>query len=197
MENAASSSCCSSRPQCATDAAVRGRARRGAGAERPVMRCYCSSAERRRSWCSNEGGRRSLPSRRTTRSVRGAALRAERVTRVSPRTAGAAVEAPVVRAGAVQAVSAVGRCPRVRPNPSTRTSSSVKRCLGFPLQGGCLVFAFQSRSECVIEVAVRQRTDCTSTNGIVAPRRARTQIRTAQQGSIRSACWGVIASAEG
>jgi len=45
------------------------------------------------------------------------------------------------------------------------------------------------------EGAVRQRTDCTSTNGLVAPRRVRTQIRTAQPGSIRSAGLGAIAAA--
>jgi len=122
MENAASSSCCSSRPQCATDAAVRGRARRGAVAGRPVMNFCGRSAKLQRSWCSDDWGRRSLSSRGTTRSVRGTALRAELVTRVSPRTAGAAVETLVVRAGAVQAVCAVGRRPRVRPNPSFKRS---------------------------------------------------------------------------
>ena len=44
---------------------------------------------------------------------------------------------------------------------------------------------------------MRQRADCTSTNGLVAPRRVRTQIRTAQLGSIPSTGLGTIAAAWG
>jgi hypothetical protein len=42
-----------------------------------------------------------------------------------------------------------------------------------------------------------RETDCTSTNGLVAPRRVRTQIRTAQLDSIRSSGLGTIAAALG
>jgi len=89
------------------------------GREAPGQKDGCgNSAERRRSWCSYEEGRRSLESRRRIQPVREAALRAERVTGVSSCLAVAALEVQIVRSGAVQTFFAVGRRPRVRPNPS-------------------------------------------------------------------------------
>jgi hypothetical protein len=62
---------------------------------------------------------------------------------------------------------------------------------------GCLDLAVVLNSRSRWQVACKLRrdreTDCTSTNGLVAPRRVRTQIRTAQPGSIRSSGFGAIA----
>jgi hypothetical protein len=86
----------------------------------------------------------------------------------------------------------------VLPNPATRTSQVVKWlfCIS-PLVSRLFCIRLFPLGTCKNEAAVRQRTDCTSTNGLVAPRRVRTQIRTAQPGSIRSTGSGTIAATQG
>ena len=75
------------------------------------------------------------------------------------------------------------------PNPSTRTS----RCVN---SGDLNIWLFRQAGRSCGR-SDQQRTDCTSTNGLVAPRRARTQIRTAQPGSIPSLCLGADAFTQG